>query len=344
VWQRTRVGALIAAGLALVMWIAARFESAEPVLATCTVLAALCIYEIDRMGALRGRGLRIVLALPLLVVVILTALVVLSRDTSLSGTGLGSSHGALWLPETGLWWLVLTSYAVGLAAVSFAIVRSGSWLLKLSAVAAPALMLAPGDGFEAMQWLASVLFFFVLVSLAFYGPAQRRAEFRSALGLAAWLVPPLPALAIVWQAFGQSGLVALIVLSKIGDTAGYYAGNAMGRHHPFPRISPGKTTEGCVASFVATAACGAALVGLGLLPSARLGLLGGVAAGALINVAAQGGDLLESFVKRRTGVKDSGDWFGPSGGLLDLVDSVLLSIPAALVVWPIFFFQINDLS
>ena len=60
----------------------------------------------------------------------------------------------------------------------------------------------------------------------------------------------------------------------------------------------------------------------------------GAFAGLALNLAAQGGDLLESLVKRRYGVKDSGTLFGPSGGVLDVVDSLLLTIPLALVLLP----------
>jgi hypothetical protein len=77
------------------------------------------------------------------------------------------------------------------------------------------------------------------------------------LGLALWLIPPLPALWGIWFAYGTSGLIALLALSKIGDTAGYYVGGAIGKSHPFPRISPGKTTAGCVASLVAATALAA---------------------------------------------------------------------------------------
>ena len=135
----------------------------------------------------------------------------------------------------------------------------------------------------------------------------------------------------------MKGLVALLLLSKIGDTAGYFVGNAIGKSHPFPILSPGKTTAGCVASLVAGMLAGAACVATELLPPGSLGIWGGVLAGAAINVAAQAGDLLESLVKRKTGVKDSGTWFGPSGGLLDLVDSLLLTVPAASVVFPLLF-------
>lgn len=182
-------------------------------------------------------------------------------------------------------------------------------LALLAATSAPLALLEPGGG---RRWLA-------------------------VLGLAAWIVPPLPALWGVWQAYGTGGLVALLALSKVGDTAGYYVGGALGRTHPFPSISPGKTTAGCVASLVAAVALGGVLSAAGVLPEGRFGLASGLAAGAILNLAAQAGDLLESWVKRRAGVKDSSGWFGPSGGLLDQLDSLLLSIPAALVTFPLLF-------
>jgi phosphatidate cytidylyltransferase len=60
-------------------------------------------------------------------------------------------------------------------------------------------------------------------------------------------------------------------------------------------------------------------------------------AGLVLNLAAQAGDLLESKVKRSAGVKDSSGWLGPAGGLLDVVDSLLLTVPTALVSWPLLF-------
>ncbi len=150
---------------------------------------------------------------------------------------------------------------------------------------------------------------------------------RAAL-LAAWIGPPLPLLAIAYLELELDGLIALVVLSKIGDIAGYYAGNALGKQHPFPRLSPGKTTEGCTASFVCGVLAAAALAATGVL---ELGLLPALAFGAAINLASQAGDLAESALKRATGFKDSGTWFGPSGGFLDLTDSLLFSVPVGLL-------------
>jgi len=152
--------------------------------------------------------------------------------------------------------------------------------------------------------------------------------------IAALLTLPLPWMWHVWQRWGHQGLIALIVLSKVGDIAGYYVGSAIGKFHPFPRISPGKTHEGCLGSLAAGTVAGGLLVAIGLLPKGELGLAGGLLAGAVTNLAAQAGDLCESWLKRRAGVKDSGTWFGPSGGVLDLVDSLLFTVPAALLFWP----------
>lgn len=157
----------------------------------------------------------------------------------------------------------------------------------------------------------------------------------SAIG--AWLGFALFGLHALWGDYGTSGLASLIALAKIGDIAGYYVGNAVGKTHPFPRISPGKTTAGCVGSLVAGVVAGTLLERFGALPASSLGVLGGALAGASVNVAAQAGDLFESWVKRRAGVKDSGTWFGPAGGVLDLVDSLLFAVPCALLIWPLLF-------
>jgi phosphatidate cytidylyltransferase len=142
----------------------------------------------------------------------------------------------------------------------------------------------------------------------------------------------------------------------VGDTAAMYVGKSMGRHKLAPRISPGKTVEGTVASLLfAVAACclfahfvPEIAVGLNrahLLNDARESLLidapaygraplwlAGLLA-AIINVAAQVGDLLESALKRGAGVKDSGTMLPGHGGILDRIDALLLALPVALVLF-----------
>lgn len=166
---------------------------------------------------------------------------------------------------------------------------------------------------------------------ALAAPAKAR---RLQLACHLWIVPPLLLLTAVHARHGVLGLTALLLLSKVGDIAGYYFGQAFGRHHPFPKLSPGKTTEGCSASLVAAVLLGAILhLAFDWGAGGDLGLVGCLAAAGLINLASQGGDLIESSAKRFAGVKDSSGWVGASGGVLDVIDSLLLSVPVALVSW-----------
>ena len=155
-----------------------------------------------------------------------------------------------------------------------------------------------------------------------------------ALVLFYWIVLPLPSASLVMFEWGLEALVALTLLSKVGDIAGFYVGNAIGKTRPFPGISPGKTTAGCVASLVAGILFGLGFQVFGLLPEGPFGLATGPLVGGCINLAAQAGDLFESWIKRRAEVKDSGCLFGPAGGVLDMVDSLLFTVPCALLTWP----------
>ncbi|MEZ5975174.1 MAG: phosphatidate cytidylyltransferase [Planctomycetota bacterium] len=121
---------------------------------------------------------------------------------------------------------------------------------------------------------------------------------------------------------------------------GVLRGQLLRQVPPFPRLSPGKTTAGCVGSFAAgtlAGLCCRPVEPCRARPRRACRGSGGALAGALINIAAQAGDLYESHWKRRTGVKDSGTWFGPSGGVLDLVDSLLFTAPVAAITWPALF-------
>ncbi len=119
-------------------------------------------------------------------------------------------------------------------------------------------------------------------------------------------------------------LVALAVGGAVvGDSAAYFVGSAIGRHPFFHSISPRKSLEGAVAGAVASILVGAIagpwLIGISVPLGAGLG--------ALMAVAAQGGDLVESAIKRQAGVKDSGTLIPGHGGLLDRADSLVLMAP-----------------
>ncbi len=119
--------------------------------------------------------------------------------------------------------------------------------------------------------------------------------------------------------------VALAILSTFAvDTGAFAVGKAIGRHKMAPRISPGKTWEGAVGGYVAgVAAC----FGLNVLFDT------GVPATTLMHLAfalpvfAQSGDLFESAMKRRMGVKDASGLLPGHGGFLDRLDSLLFVMP-----------------
>ncbi len=274
------------------------------------------------------------------------------KRTWVGGTLAAAVALVLWLAfrsETGLVvWSVGVVFAFGAV---FEVTRmtklagrgSGSVLfLALAAVSLPGALHFLGQdarGVLAFDHRAAVVQSYALtLVLAGVGAALlARRQLFFLIFCALWLFVPLPALWNIWSDFGPKGLTALLLLSKLGDVLGYYVGNAIGKSHPFPSISPGKTTAGCVASLIGGTLAGGACVAFGLLPGGMSAIWAGLIAGAIVNLAAQAGDLLESKVKRAAQVKDSGTWFGPSGGVLDLVDSLLLSVPAALCTWPWLF-------
>ncbi len=125
---------------------------------------------------------------------------------------------------------------------------------------------------------------------------------------------------------GMAYVLIFLAVAKLGDAGAYFAGISFGRHPLAPRTSPKKTIEGALGGLVVSVA-----VALVLAPALRVG---GTAAfwaifGLLVGAVAQMGDLVESALKRSAGAKDSGGFIPTFGGILDLIDSPLLSAPVA---------------
>ena len=196
----------------------------------------------------------------------------------------------------------------------------------------------------------------VIAPFLFLIVGMKRADLRTAAPAAAaavaaftYVALPLGLLVQVRGLWAGAFLVLyLLVVVWVGDIAAYYTGRAFGRHKLAPRISPGKTWEGAIGSFIAAVIAGWLLFGhaydislqllqVGLIEQAQgylalqpppLATMLGLSAG--INIAAQLGDLAESLVKRGAGVKDSGTIFPGHGGMLDRIDALLLAAP---VLW-----------
>jgi len=144
--------------------------------------------------------------------------------------------------------------------------------------------------------------------------------------LSGFIYALVPALALLWirerDAHGLDLLLWAFIVTWSTDIGAYFAGRRFGRRKLAPSISPGKTVEGLYGGIAA-----ATVLGGGWALATGLGhpLL---ALAPVFAVAAQAGDLFESSMKRRAGVKDSGSSLPGHGGVLDRLDGL---VPVAVL-------------
>ncbi len=233
--------------------------------------------------------------------------------------------------------LVLGGFAFWLLAAAAGMVMMAEWadlqkatprLKQLSLFAlfvAIAIMspVASGPGFLALGLIAAAFFFIVIVTRqpwlaagAFYVglPILALLLIREQHGWVDGLICAIWALALVWAT----------------DIGAYFAGRTFGGPKLAPAISPAKTWSGLAGGMLAASLFGAFLHWYAGLPL-RLTL-----ATPALAVVAQAGDLFESWLKRRAGVKDSGNILPGHGGVLDRLDGVVPVAPLAalLVIYP----------
>jgi phosphatidate cytidylyltransferase len=139
----------------------------------------------------------------------------------------------------------------------------------------------------------------------------------------------LPAVTMIWlrsdATLGLLAIIFVIVIVIASDTAGFLSGRVLGGPRLWPRISPNKTWAGMIGALVASSIIGALF--WFAVPGASAVRL--AATGVVLSLAAQGGDLAESAIKRRFGAKDSGSLIPGHGGVMDRVDGL---VAAAAVV------------
>ena len=143
---------------------------------------------------------------------------------------------------------------------------------------------------------------------------------------------------IIARENGPTLLIFLMLVVWTGDIAALYIGKAFGKRKLAPELSPNKTQEGALASLAGSVLIAGALAGVCELVGRRGStvlhitepLWQTLLLAALVNLAAQVGDLLESALKRGVGVKDSGAMLPGHGGILDRIDALLVAAP---VLW-----------
>jgi phosphatidate cytidylyltransferase len=129
---------------------------------------------------------------------------------------------------------------------------------------------------------------------------------------------------------GLTALLLVLLVVWASDIGGFFAGRAFGGPKLWPRVSPNKTWAGALGGFLASLLIGA---GFGYFGFGKIGPM--LLASAALSVASQLGDLLESAVKRRFGVKDSSHLIPGHGGLMDRLDGYVAAIvmAAAFELW-----------
>lgn len=143
-------------------------------------------------------------------------------------------------------------------------------------------------------------------------------------------------------AFGVGALASLVIVVKMCDTGAYTVGRLWGRHKMAPVLSPAKTVEGaigglvfaCAGSWAAIQWLVPAMASSASAPDPPAGpWWGWLSYGLVVGAAGMFGDLTESLLKRDACRKDSSAWMPGFGGILDILDSVLVGAPVAYVCW-----------
>jgi phosphatidate cytidylyltransferase len=128
------------------------------------------------------------------------------------------------------------------------------------------------------------------------------------------------------QGHGFVALIMVLLVVWVTDIGGYFAGRSIGGPKLWPRVSPKKTWAGAIGGFAASLAVAGGFAAFGLGKTGPMLLLG-----AALSVISQLGDLFESWVKRRFGVKDSSHIIPGHGGLLDRLDGFVAAVVLAAI-------------
>ena len=194
--------------------------------------------------------------------------------------------------------------------------------------------------------LAAVLVAALVWEIATYRHDSEGATARLGLSLLPAVYLGLPMsflieLRLFDPSWGVLPLASLLIVVKFADIAAFTVGKLAGRRKLAPRLSPGKTIEGILGGILGAAAC-SWLVLVYLAPrfvepeqatATAIPAWAALLYGFSLGVAGLVGDLAESMLKRDAGAKDSSAWLPGLGGILDMLDSLLLAAPVALLLW-----------
>ena len=245
----------------------------------------------------------------------------------------GSAVVALPLAVAMVWqggWMFAGFLALLAAAMGWelaAMARAATWLraaLILAAVLAPLMFVVAG-----LQAAAAAIGIGAVLA-AISAARSRKSDAPLLVGGAAYISCAM--VAVLWlrqlPEDGISTVLWIVAIVVATDVGAYFTGRGIGGPKLAPRISPSKTWAGLIGAIVCAGFAGWVAAWLAGAAGSVLGF------GGLLAIVAQGGDLLESALKRHFGVKDAGSLMPGHGGVLDRLDGYLSVAPVvALVTW-----------
>jgi phosphatidate cytidylyltransferase len=170
------------------------------------------------------------------------------------------------------------------------------------------------------------VFVAAIVTVMYYEWRQMTRAWGVNWTVAGFIYCLLPAVALLWvrgwDDYRLNLLLWVFIVTWATDIGAYFVGRALGKRKLAPSISPNKTFAGLYGGVTAATLLGGAWVLYRDLNQALIVLA------PIFAAAAQGGDLFESWMKRRAGVKDSGTWLPGHGGVLDRLDGL---VPVAVL-------------
>ncbi len=230
---------------------------------------------------------------------------------------------AIW--AGGLWFLALMLLACALLAVEWAMMSAArAWRVMAGAVAF-GLVAGVVAAHAGQLSLALVMLVFGAVAAGLFARNRGQEALDAAYGV---LYLGWPAVLLIWlrdvdTASGLAWTVSAFAIAWASDIMAYLVGSLVGGPKLWPRFSPNKTWSGFIGGLAAGTMAGAAL---GTFLDMGLGPWWGAALGLAAALATMAGDLWESALKRRYGVKDAGKLIPGHGGLLDRVDGLMFAV------------------
>jgi phosphatidate cytidylyltransferase len=222
-----------------------------------------------------------------------------------------------------LWTVLVTLAAIGLYVEWLGIVGEARRLAVVTSGVVALAVAGIGSALGHLE-LSAIALLLGLLAVAALTPERR---IWTATGLAyAGAAEQASILLRSDPVMGWTALMLVFLVVWVTDIGGYVAGRGIGGPKLWPRVSPNKTWAGAIGGFAASLAVAAGFAGFGLGKTVPLLMLG-----SALSIVSQLGDLFESAVKRRFGVKDSSHVIPGHGGLLDRLDGFVAAVVLAAI-------------